>query len=338
MYEILDDSSHHLLNERPTSLVFAQLRDDVMRLRETDRRRRLGLLSGFGSDDLGPEERWRQVQNLFPSGLSQDVSDAIFGVQEDKVVIEGASQAALMFGSLSPSIDLNDAQTLARKLVQFYDGRGERGDLGRLVQDVPIEASDERAWKQGYQLAESCLEAIDGAIAIEAPIAVERLFEHFGISVESIALHDRSVRAVALAGPRHRPAVLINDNAAYRSPQIRRFVLAHELCHILHDRTYGARLALASGPWAPVDVEKRANAFAAMLLMPTELVGSVVRNLTLPLDSPGGIWEVANTFQTSFTATVEHLCNLGYIDEVTRDALRAETEAGAAHVGSPRGK
>ena len=217
-----------------------------------------------------------------------------------------------------------------RSLVHFYDPRGESSNLSRLVKDVPVEGSDERAWKQGYQLAESCLEAIDGAIARELPIAVESLFDHFGISVETIELHDRSVRAVALAGPKHSPAVLVNENVAYRSVQTRRFTLAHELCHILHDRTYGAALALASGPWAPVDVEKRANAFAAMLLMPTDLVGSFVRNLTSRLDSPGAIWEVANAFQTSFTATLEHLCNLGHIDEVTRDVLRAEIDAGAS--------
>ncbi len=141
------------------------------------------------------------------------------------------------------------------------------------------------------------------------------------------------MRAVALAGPKHKPAVLVNANFAYRSTQPRRFTLAHELCHILHDRNYGATLALASGPWAPVEVEQRANAFAAMLLMPAGLVRSVVRGLTAPLESPDGIWEVANAFHMSFTATVEHLCNLGHIDEVTRDALRAEIEAGAASSG-----
>ena len=330
LYGILDDASHHLLNDLPTSLTFTQLRNDVERLRATDHRRRLGLVSGFRSDDLQPEDRWSRIESLFPADLPSEVGDAIFGIQADELVIKSASQAALMFGSLSPSIDESDARTLAQKLVQFYDPQGESDILRRVVKDIPVEGSDERAWKQGYQLAESCLEAIDDAIAIELPVAVESIFDHFGISVETIELHDQSVRAVALAGPKHRPAVLVNENVAYRTAQMRRFTLAHELCHILHDRTYGARLALASGPWAPVDVEKRANAFAAMLLMPADLVGSVVRHLTVPLDSPGAIWEVANAFQTSFTATLVHLDNLGHIDEVTRDGLRAEIEARAA--------
>jgi hypothetical protein len=38
------------------------------------------------------------------------------------------------------------------------------------------------------------------------------------------------------------------------------------------------------------------------------------------------VWEVANALNTSFTATLEHLCNLGFIHEVTRDALRAQTD------------
>ena len=174
------------------------------------------------------------------------------------------------------------------------------------------------------------LQAVEPAIAREDPIAIEQYFEHFSISTETISLHDRSVKAVVPAGLNHKPAVLVNDSYLYQSLQPRRFTLAHELCHLLYDRSYGTHLALASGPWAPVDVERRANAFAAMLLMPADLVGSVVRGLTSHLDSPGAIWEVANVFQTSFTATLDHLWNLGHIDEVTRDALRAEIEAGAA--------
>ena len=129
LYGILDDASHHLLNELPSSPAFARLRDDVQRLRETNYRRRLGLLSGFRSDELQPEDRWSQIESLFPANLPSEIGDAIFGVEADELVIKSASQAALMFGSLSPSIDAADARTLALKLVQFYDPSGESGDL-----------------------------------------------------------------------------------------------------------------------------------------------------------------------------------------------------------------
>jgi Zn-dependent peptidase ImmA (M78 family) len=87
---------------------------------------------------------------------------------------------------------------------------------------------------------------------------------------------------------------------------------------------------MASGPWAPLGIEKRANAFAAMFLMPTALLDSVVRQLTVPLDTASAIWQVANQMQTSFSATLEHLCNLGFVDDVTRGALRSEMEERAA--------
>ena len=72
-----------------------------------------------------------------------------------------------------------------------------------------------------------------------------------------------------------------------------------------------------------LDVEKRANAFAAMFLMPTELVGRAVRSLAVPLNSPQAVWQIANRLQTAFTSTVDHLFNLGYLDEATRDSIRA---------------
>jgi Zn-dependent peptidase ImmA (M78 family) len=74
--------------------------------------------------------------------------------------------------------------------------------------------------------------------------------------------------------------------------------------------------------WAPVDVEKRANAFAAMLLMPDHLVETTVHGLTMTLDSPAAIWEIANRLRTSFSSTLEHLCNRRFIDETIRDQLR----------------
>ena len=83
-----------------------------------------------------------------------------------------------------------------------------------------------------------------------------------------------------------------------------------------------------------IDIEKRANAFAAMFLMPTELVGAAVRALTVPLDSSRAVWQVANRLETSFTSTVDHLFNLGYLDESTRDSIRAAMLSRAAAMQS----
>jgi hypothetical protein len=104
----------------------------------------------------------------------------------------------------------------------------------------------------------------------------------------------------------------------------RRFTLAHELCHLLHDRNVGARLAVASGPWAPRGVERRANAFAAMFLMPPDLVTRTLAADPEPVYSPGGVRFFADALQVSLRAAVNHLHNLGLLDEPERDRLLVE--------------
>ena len=114
-----------------------------------------------------------------------------------------------------------------------------------------------------------------------------------------------------------------NDNhRSAGSARARRFTLAHELCHLLHDRSQGARLAMASGPWAPKAIEQRANAFAAWLLMPPESLNSAIASAGSPIDSPESVSVVAGRLDVSRATLVEHLYNLGYIHEEARDELR----------------
>ena len=134
--------------------------------------------------------------------------------------------------------------------------------------------------------------------------------------------HNSTIRALAIAGQRRWPCVAWNS-ACERNADERgyRFTLAHELCHLLFDADAGRRLAIASGPWAPVEVERRASAFAAMLLMPTEVVRSAVAELTEPLTSRQAVARVADQLNTSFDATLWHLRNLGFIDDYARQRI-----------------
>ena len=85
---------------------------------------------------------------------------------------------------------------------------------------------------------------------------------------------------------------------------------------------------MASGPWAPRDVERRANAFAAMLLMPHDLVRRAVSTITTRLDTVEGIGQAASRLQTGFLAALRHLVNLGFIDDAEQE--RIENEYGAS--------
>jgi len=81
---------------------------------------------------------------------------------------------------------------------------------------------------------------------------------------------------------------------------------------------------MASGPWAPQGIERRANAFAAMLLMPPEVVNRALAGSAIAqVDSLENIKHLSNTLHTSLPATLEHLVNIGKVDEGERDAIRS---------------
>jgi Zn-dependent peptidase ImmA (M78 family) len=151
--------------------------------------------------------------------------------------------------------------------------------------------------------------------------------------VQDIELSDRGIRGVSLAGPGHRPSCLINASYQFgRSEQIKRFTLAHELCHLLFDRWRARRLAVASGSWAPQDIERRANAFAAAFLMPRSLLDRAAHEVDAPYASVDWLVRMAAIANTSALATLERLANLGILPEFKRDALRYELLSRSADV------
>ena len=158
-------------------------------------------------------------------------------------------------------------------------------------------------------------------------VDVEAILERLGVDVVEASLSDSAVRGVALAGPHHRSGIVWNRNSHFNADSRgRRFTLAHELCHLLFDRSVGQRLAVASGPWAPPSLEQRANAFAAMLLMPTETVRTVVTGMNELIATGQGISMVAGRLQTGFLATLWHLRNLGFVDDSSRQRIEAERQ------------
>ena len=190
----------------------------------------------------------------------------------------------------------------------------------------PISGSDESPWQQGYALAEELQSDLDGCVDGER-VDVEAILERLGVDVDEANLSDGSIRGVAIAGPRHRSGIVWNRNNHFNADaRGRRFTLAHELCHLLFDRSAGQRLAVASGPWAPPSLEQRANAFAAMLLMPTETVRTVVAGMNEPISTAQGVSSVADRLETGFSATLWHLRNLGFVDDSSMQRIEAERQ------------
>jgi Zn-dependent peptidase ImmA (M78 family) len=97
---------------------------------------------------------------------------------------------------------------------------------------------------------------------------------------------------------------------------------------------------MISGPWAPKELEQRANAFAAALLMPPDLLKRDLYGRGDDLDF-SSLLALAKRLHVSPDALAHHLENCALITETTRDVLlaqlvnRSETD-GAAKPRSAR--
>lgn len=221
------------------------------------------------------------------------------------------SPEVAMFGDLSPEISSDAAATL---LGEFFESQTDSEDSDFMFHHV----SDQPAWTakspwlNGYSLALEILDEFDPTP--NAPITrIENMLEKLGIRVRDVNLGEQGPRGVALAGGNLRPTILINSDNARNSHRGRRFTLAHELCHILFDRSHARPLAHSSTPWASPSIEQRANAFAAMLLMPpwrAELPSGTSRK-----DLKEAVGRLADKLKVSRTALKPHLANIHEISE-----------------------
>ena len=327
LHEVLSGASEHLLslaNEFPR---IKALSNNLQPLADApaQQERRLMWLAGLGTNESTVQAGWQRAKGYL-SGLAKAPRRAMLEVSASPLVITGSCQAALMFGSLAPDVMEQDVLNLAHKMVDLYSPGGEPVAMRRVCKAAPVEESISPAWSQGYELADELHQEFHGEFATGESVDVEGLIERLEIRIERLELSDENVRGISIAGPQHQPGIIVNSNhAANGHSSGYRFTLAHELCHLLFDREAGRRLAVVTGPWAPRDVERRANAFAAMLLMPVSLVQQAVETLTVTVATVEGVWEVASKLRAGRSAVLSHLRNLGFIDEA--DQQRIEEQA-----------
>lgn len=326
LYEVLACAAEWLSERLPTSERCRTLVGSVAALRSPERiDERTAWIAGQGTTRDRAVARWEELRDLGRSLGSKGAFEAVFGSRgSSEVVLEGSCGAALLFGSLSPEITPGDAQTLAALLLEAYEPSPVDG-LADLASDEPIDVSPP-PWQQGYWLAEELLDKMAERAFnqhVGSSVDIAALLDVWDVHLSEASLEDSTLRAVAFVGREHAPSIVLNSSYRWAdSEQARRFTLAHELCHLLHDRSQGVHLAMASGPWAPRAIEQRANAFAAWLLMPPKLLESAVARVGSPIDAPEGVKAVAEVLDVSRATLVDHLYNRGYIDWEARYGLR----------------
>jgi Zn-dependent peptidase ImmA (M78 family) len=151
---------------------------------------------------------------------------------------------------------------------------------GVALQQIPT-GPEWYPYDQGYFVAD-WLRAQIGAASQDA-VNPEELLRQWAVQTQTIKLSTDAVDAVASWGPKHGPVVIVNTAGAHnRSDRGSRATYAHEIAHLLLDRTTALPLAEVMGGRAVGTTEERARAFAAQLLLPKEEAGRALASTTDP--------------------------------------------------------
>ena len=222
--------------------------------------------------------------------------------------------AVAMFGGVSPDLTMADVAKLRDTLIASVGGH-DCDELVELAHDEPLGIP----YRDGEDFATDLLESLAGPNT--NPLTdVQAICNRLDIAIVDTALETDTIRGVAIAGEGFSPHILVNRRHPFNSNESgRRFTIAHELCHILFDRSRAKRIAHTSGRWANPGIEQRANAFAAYLLMPRDtLSASIDSSSVLQL---ADVQRLASGLQVNVSALIEHLYNVDMIDDAARVRL-----------------
>ena len=237
-----------------------------------------------------------------------------------------------MFGDLAPDIS---SEAAARLLAEYFGARTNEEVSTLLKDQVRFDEpawSSSSPWHSGYSLALDVLDELDPEPQ-SGMTRLEVILQNLGVTVREVRLGEEGPRGVALAGRELRPTILVNVDNRNNIARGKRFTLAHELCHILFDQSQARSLAHGSTPWASPSVEQRANAFAAMLLMPPcRAKRPSAENLD---ELKSGINRLADRMKVSRIALNRHLSNLDEIGPQELEHLLGTSARSLALVTGP---
>lgn len=320
VFLVLSAATEELRRRIPKSSRVKALADKVAGLSSPAREKsRMWWLAGLG-------ERYPQVADAIQGALSEARGRIRRRITDMRpaspLVIVGSAYARLLYGAVSPTTGPQDVARLTESILANYVDDATPWLTAFDLPLDPAEIAQLPPGEQGGRLGETACELLGGGT--RDWVDIELIIGGLDISVSDMELSDTEVRAISVFGPTQRPHVFRNTRTRWGgSPEVGRFTLAHELCHLLLDREHGGELAIASGPWAPLAIEQRANAFAAAFLMPTWLLRDALAAAAAPADDPDTIRSVSARMHVSASSLIDRLYNLGEITCEDRIRLRS---------------
>lgn len=317
MWRFLVESTDALHRKLPESQRLRALKKELDSLL-TDpvrRRKRFAWLLGLDLPDSGTEDQYSRLQEQLHAAVAdREVAYTLLDVERvpSELPVEGSFLAADLMRTLDPDAAQEDILRIA-KLVKV--GEPSRR-LFKVLGDVDLQVRfDLPDWTNGYNMARQFTEVLP--VSNENPVNLGTVLGQLGITQASVELVSR-VRGASLMGANLQPTAFVNTSIQPRLDHpMHRFTVAREIYHLLFESDASGRVGIASGSWAPAGIERRANAFAAYLLMPPKAVKMRWVRETSIIES---ISRVAAEFEVSVSAMAHHLSNLELISETERDS------------------
>ncbi len=188
----------------------------------------------------------------------------------------------------------------------------------------------QETWREGYTLGEAARSALSSE---PGPIhELGRLFRRLGIHVAHMSFTSPDVDAASIWDPHAVPIILVNKTSPlYAHPAARRSMLAHELCHLLHDAgeqdlttevSWGSE---RSGNYSNA-LEIRARAFAPAFLAPRDQTKAwfQVQPQRVRNDPGKTVSAIAEHWGLSFEGSVWHAKNCEILDPQVAAGLAAQ--------------
>jgi len=204
-------------------------------------------------------------------GSVEETMRSLLGLDDDQTsgLIAPLTVPVMLYRSASPALTSSDLMTLLRLSRDLESGTAALEQL-QSPERPPLSAEEitQDGCDKALEFRSASAIPLDACL-LEAWDLEKQVLRGLGVIVEDIHLDDTGVDGVAIARRGRAPVIAVNRSGRFSStPWGRRMTLAHELCHLLFDVSREGRVGLVSNSWAPYSLERRANAFAAMLLAP----------------------------------------------------------------------
>lgn len=281
---------------------------------------KISIATGFKDTDLARLAGGKPIPVFFQAPKKFDLSEKMVAARmlRDAASLEVLRRVLLALDDVDPAAP-SAALEAASEAVQAALGSGHA-----------------EPYREGQIVARALRKHLE--FEIEDRIDPEEILERFEVAVlfRDLGSGSEVVDGFACWGPNHGPTVFVNTRGIHsNSTRGSRATVAHEIGHLLLDREDTLPLAEVKGRLPVTKPEQRASAFAAELLLPQEVAGSLFAEGGDPSST---LRSVATRFGASYAIVAWQALNSGIVLPRRTErflATKAPQPIGAPGVHSP---